>query len=131
MRSGITLYIKSYQDWDRYEAAEQGESVPPLDPQLDAKLFTEELEAPLKLESLGFDSIWTVEHHISPYTMITNPIQLLTFFAGAYEPHQCRHHGGGSTLASSASSCRRHEDAPVRAAWLRSPCPARMNSQSG
>ena len=66
MRSGITLYIKSYQDWNRYEAAEQGESVPPLDPQLDAKLFTEELEAPLKLESLGFDSIWTVEHHISP-----------------------------------------------------------------
>jgi hypothetical protein len=83
MRCGITLYIQGYQDWDRYEAAERGESVPPLDSSLDAKRFSEELESALKFENLGFDSIWTVEHHVSPYTMITNPIQLLTFFAGA------------------------------------------------
>src|SRR3954470_8918704 len=83
MRCGITLYIQGYQDWDRYEAAERGESVPPLDPSLDAKRFSEELESALKFESLGFDSIWTVEHHVSPYTMITNAIQALTFFAGA------------------------------------------------
>src|SRR6202000_2652951 len=60
-----------------------GESVPALDPAIDAKRFSEELESALKFEGLGFDSIWTVEHHVSPYTMITNPIQLLTFFAGA------------------------------------------------
>lgn len=83
MRCGVTLYIQGYQDWDRYEAAERGENVPPLDPQQDAKRFSEELESALKLEDLGYDSIWTVEHHVSPYTMITNPIQLLTFFAGA------------------------------------------------
>ena len=34
-------------------------------------------------EDLGLDSLWTVEHHVSPYTMIPNPLQLLTFFAGA------------------------------------------------
>jgi alkanesulfonate monooxygenase SsuD/methylene tetrahydromethanopterin reductase-like flavin-dependent oxidoreductase (luciferase family) len=83
VRCGITLYIQGYQDWDRYEAAERGESVPRLDPTLDAKRFSEELESALKFEGLGFDSIWTVEHHVSPYTMVTNPIQLLTFFAGA------------------------------------------------
>jgi alkanesulfonate monooxygenase SsuD/methylene tetrahydromethanopterin reductase-like flavin-dependent oxidoreductase (luciferase family) len=37
----------------------------------------------LLVEELGFDSLWTIEHHISPYTMVTNPVQLLTFFAGA------------------------------------------------
>lgn len=83
MRCGVTLYIQGYQDWDRYEAAERGEKVAPLDPQLDIARFTEELDSALKLEDLGYDSIWTVEHHVSPYTMIPNPIQLLTFFAGA------------------------------------------------
>ena len=47
MRCGITLYIQGYQDWDRYEAAERGEPVPPLDPDLDAKRFNEEIESAL------------------------------------------------------------------------------------
>lgn len=83
MRCGVTLYIQGYEDWDRYEAAERGEKVAPLDPQLDIVRFSEELDSALRLEDLGYDSIWTVEHHVSPYTMIPNPIQLLTFFAGA------------------------------------------------
>jgi alkanesulfonate monooxygenase SsuD/methylene tetrahydromethanopterin reductase-like flavin-dependent oxidoreductase (luciferase family) len=83
MRCGITLFIQGYQDWDRYEAAEKGEDAPPIDPELDRKRFTEELDSALKLEDLGYDSIWTVEHHVSPYTMVTNPIQLLTYLAGA------------------------------------------------
>ncbi|WP_068180056.1 LLM class flavin-dependent oxidoreductase [Mycobacterium sp. UM_CSW] len=83
MRCGITLFIQAYQDWDRFEAAERGEPVPALDPAADATRFQEEIESALELEDLGFDSLWTVEHHVSPYTMVTNPIQLLTFFAGA------------------------------------------------
>ncbi|MDH3644544.1 MAG: LLM class flavin-dependent oxidoreductase, partial [Gammaproteobacteria bacterium] len=31
---------------------------------------------------LGFDALWTIEHHFTPYTMITNPLQLLTYLAG-------------------------------------------------
>lgn len=85
MRCGTTLFIQGYQDWDRFEAAERGEPVPPLDPQEDAKRYDEEIDSALKLEALGFDSLWTVEHHVSPYTMVTNPIQLLSFFAGATE----------------------------------------------
>src|SRR5262249_53593102 len=30
----------------------------------------------------GFDSLWTVEHHFTPYTMINNPTQFLAYFAG-------------------------------------------------
>ena len=83
MRCGITLYIQNYQDWNRYEAIERGEAAPALDPQSDVKRFMEEIDTALKLEEQGFDSLWTVEHHVSPYTMTTNPLQLLTYFAGA------------------------------------------------
>lgn len=83
MRCGMTLYIQNYQDWDRYEAMERGETVPPLDPETDWGRFSEEIDTALKIEDQGFDSLWAVEHHISPYTLSTNPVQLLTYFAGA------------------------------------------------
>ena len=82
MRVGISLYIQGYQDWERYLARERGEQRP-IDPTQDAKRFDEEIDSALKFEEQGFDSIWTVEHHVSPYTMVPNPIQLLSFFAGA------------------------------------------------
>jgi len=37
------------------------------------------------VEPLGFDSIWTVEHHFTPYTMVPNSLQFLTFMAGRTE----------------------------------------------
>src|SRR5204863_2866563 len=33
-------------------------------------------------ESLGFDSIFCPEHHCTPYSFGTNPLQVLTYFAG-------------------------------------------------
>ena len=33
-------------------------------------------------EDLGFDSIWTVEHHFTDYTMCPDPVQFLTWVAG-------------------------------------------------
>ncbi len=83
MRCGMTLYIQGYHDWERFEAAERGEAAAPVDPEKDSKRYAEEIDTALKIEDQGFDSLWTVEHHISPYTMITHPIQLLTYFAGA------------------------------------------------
>jgi alkanesulfonate monooxygenase SsuD/methylene tetrahydromethanopterin reductase-like flavin-dependent oxidoreductase (luciferase family) len=83
MRVGLTLYIQNYLDWDRFNALERGEDVPPLEPNTDASIWAEQIESALKVEDQGFDSIWVVEHHVSPYTMITNPIQALSFFAGA------------------------------------------------
>jgi alkanesulfonate monooxygenase SsuD/methylene tetrahydromethanopterin reductase-like flavin-dependent oxidoreductase (luciferase family) len=29
--------------------------------------------------------VWTIEHHFTPYTMVTNPLQLLTYLAGVTE----------------------------------------------
>ena len=83
MRCGMTLFIQGFEDWDRYHAVEAGRDAPPLDPEVDRRRFSEEIETALLAEELGFDSLWTVEHHVSPYTMITNPVQLLTYFAGA------------------------------------------------
>jgi alkanesulfonate monooxygenase SsuD/methylene tetrahydromethanopterin reductase-like flavin-dependent oxidoreductase (luciferase family) len=83
MRVGVTMYIQNYSDWDRFNALERGEDVPPLEPNTDAVIWDEEIDAALQVEELGFDSLWVVEHHASPYTMITDPIQALAFFAGA------------------------------------------------
>lgn len=83
MRCGVTLFIQGYEDWGRYLAREKSDDAPELDPSLDRERLSGEIETGLMIEDLGFDSIWTVEHHISPYTMIPNPIELLSFFAGA------------------------------------------------
>jgi hypothetical protein len=93
LRCGITLHIQSYQDRHEYEAAELGASVPPLDPQYDAKRFTDELGSALKLEVLRAGSISTVEHYSSLY-VVTNPIRLRSFVLvrghGVYESPACR-----------------------------------------
>lgn len=77
------MYVQNYADWDRYEAKERGQDAPALDPAADARIWQEEIEFCLQVEELGFDSLWTIEHHVTPYTMVTNALQLLTFFAGA------------------------------------------------
>jgi alkanesulfonate monooxygenase SsuD/methylene tetrahydromethanopterin reductase-like flavin-dependent oxidoreductase (luciferase family) len=33
-------------------------------------------------EPLGFDSLWSVEHHFTPYTMVPDVVQFLTYMAG-------------------------------------------------
>lgn len=83
MRVGISWLVQNYADWDRFLAFEQGEAVPSVDHVNDSRIWAEEVEAVLKLEDQGFDSIWAVEHHVTPYTMIPNPIQALSFIAGA------------------------------------------------
>jgi alkanesulfonate monooxygenase SsuD/methylene tetrahydromethanopterin reductase-like flavin-dependent oxidoreductase (luciferase family) len=77
------MYFQNYGDWGRYEAKERGQEVEPVDPQTDVKRYGEELDSALAAEEQGWDSLWTVEHHISPYTMIPNPVQFLSYIAGA------------------------------------------------
>lgn len=85
MRCSISLFPQNYGDWDRFEAAERGEAVA-RDPALpDARIFRDELRIGRQVEELGFDGIWTVEHHFTPYTMVTHPLQFLTYFAGCTE----------------------------------------------
>jgi alkanesulfonate monooxygenase SsuD/methylene tetrahydromethanopterin reductase-like flavin-dependent oxidoreductase (luciferase family) len=35
---------------------------------------------------LGFESLWTVEHHFDDYTMCPDPVQFLSYMAGKH-PH--------------------------------------------
>jgi alkanesulfonate monooxygenase SsuD/methylene tetrahydromethanopterin reductase-like flavin-dependent oxidoreductase (luciferase family) len=53
----------------------------PFDALDDAEVYEREIGLALRAESLGFDSIWTVEHHFTDYTMCPDPLQLLGWLA--------------------------------------------------
>lgn len=82
MRVGATIFNQNYADWDRYEAEERGDAVPLRPATSDRQIFAEELDIARIADDAGFDSVWTIEHHFTPYTMVTNPLQYLTYVAG-------------------------------------------------
>ena len=53
----------------------------PEDARSDREVWAEEMRMVEEAEDLGFDSIWTVEHHFTDYTMCPDPVQLLTWVA--------------------------------------------------
>jgi len=85
MKVGVTLFVQNYSDWDRFEAAEKGKPVASRPDFADQKRFHNDLVVAKAVEPLGFDSVWTVEHHFTPYTMVTNPLQYLSYIAGCTE----------------------------------------------
>jgi len=82
MRIGACIFVQNYSDWDRYEAEERGEAVPNRPVTSDRSIFLEELNIARIADETGFNTVWTVEHHFTPYTMVTNPLQFLTYVAG-------------------------------------------------
>ena len=48
----------------------------------DAEVFAEHLALGDLAEPLGFDSLWSLEHHFTGYAMSPSPTQLLSYFAG-------------------------------------------------
>ncbi len=82
MRIGATIFNQNYTDWDRYEAEEKGQPVAPRPTLSDRDIFNQELNLARIADETGFDSLWTIEHHFTPYTMVTNPLQYLTYIAG-------------------------------------------------
>jgi alkanesulfonate monooxygenase SsuD/methylene tetrahydromethanopterin reductase-like flavin-dependent oxidoreductase (luciferase family) len=81
MRVGATIFNQNYTDWDRYEAEERGEPVAARPQRSDRAVFNEELDIARIADETGFDAVWTIEHHFTPYTMVTNP-PYLSFIAG-------------------------------------------------
>ena len=80
MRVGVSLLISNPGDWDRYEArAEAPQGI------ADHQLFDDTLEIASLVEPLGFDALWSVEHHGSPYLLHPDPLQLLAYYAGMTE----------------------------------------------
>lgn len=59
--------------------AENHEDVP--EKGYDLQAYQAELEMACMAESLGFDSLWSVEHHFTGYTMVPETAQLLAYFA--------------------------------------------------
>jgi len=54
----------------------------PDDARSDADVYANELRLASLAEPLGFDSLWSVEHHFTDYTMVPDVLQFLTYFAG-------------------------------------------------
>lgn len=81
MRFGASFFMQNYGDWDRY--AEKGYDRQPA--RADWEVYDEGVHLANLVEPLGFDSIWTVEHHFTPYTMVPNSLQFLTYMAGRTE----------------------------------------------
>ena len=48
----------------------------------DAQVYAEDLALAHQAEALGFESIWSVEHHFTDYTMCPNVFQFLSYMAG-------------------------------------------------
>jgi alkanesulfonate monooxygenase SsuD/methylene tetrahydromethanopterin reductase-like flavin-dependent oxidoreductase (luciferase family) len=51
----------------------------------DDEVYANELRLLEMAEPLGFESLWTVEHHFDDYTMCPDPVQLLTWLAARTE----------------------------------------------
>ena len=50
----------------------------------DDEVYANELRLLDLAVDLGFESIWTVEHHFTDYTMCPDPVQFLTYLAAKY-----------------------------------------------
>jgi alkanesulfonate monooxygenase SsuD/methylene tetrahydromethanopterin reductase-like flavin-dependent oxidoreductase (luciferase family) len=84
MKVGVSLFMQNYTDWDRYEAIEHGGTI--TRPRVhDSQIYADDLRLGRMVEPLGFDSLWSVEHHFTPYTMVPDVLKLLTFYAGCTE----------------------------------------------
>lgn len=79
MKVGVTLWFQNLPDFlDRGKPDDY--SRPPTVP--DAVTFAESLRLADLVEPLGFDSLWTIEHHFGPYGMSCNPFQVFAYMAG-------------------------------------------------
>ena len=57
----------------------------PFDALPDREVWQNEVRMALMAEPLGFDSVWTIEHHFTDYTMSPDPLQFLTYMAARTE----------------------------------------------
>ncbi|HYL59239.1 MAG TPA: LLM class flavin-dependent oxidoreductase [Candidatus Acidoferrales bacterium] len=54
----------------------------PFNKQSDYDVYKDDLRIGDLYEPLGFDSLWSVEHHFDDYTMCPDVLQFLTYYAG-------------------------------------------------
>ncbi|OBJ32781.1 hypothetical protein A5621_20485 [Mycobacterium colombiense] len=78
LETGIVVHPIA-EDWDRYFERDLGRGNPYRS---DAELINEVVSLAQTAESFGYDFIFAPEHHVSPYGLMTNPLQLMAFLAG-------------------------------------------------
>jgi alkanesulfonate monooxygenase SsuD/methylene tetrahydromethanopterin reductase-like flavin-dependent oxidoreductase (luciferase family) len=78
MKCGIVLQPTNFSDWERVFARDWTRSQVVTDAELWARITVLVEDA----EELGFDKVWTTEHHESPYGLIPNPLTFLAMVAG-------------------------------------------------
>ena len=83
MRLSLGMMFQNFSDWDRFLALERGEDDVGEPTVPDWKAWKDHLDVFLQADELGFDALWSVEHHFTPYCLIPDPLQLLTYIAGA------------------------------------------------
>ena len=85
MKAGVFMYPQNRADLERFVAYEASGDHSHSQGNPDDELWEEDLRFGELVEPLGFDQIWTVEHHFSPYAMVTNTLQYLSYWAGRTE----------------------------------------------
>lgn len=48
----------------------------------DHEVYRLEMAMAEQAEGMGFDSVWSIEHHFTEYTMVPDPVQFLSYMAG-------------------------------------------------
>ncbi|MFP6835191.1 MAG: LLM class flavin-dependent oxidoreductase, partial [Pseudomonadales bacterium] len=54
-------------------------------PMPDQEVYAQELAMARAAEPMGFDSVWSVEHHFTDYTMVPDVTQFLSYMAACTE----------------------------------------------
>lgn len=84
MKIGLGMVLRNYMDFDRhFETLAGGQNFTPA--LLDSEIYSTALRLGRLAEPLGFNSIWTTEHHFTPYMLVPNPVSFLTYFAACSE----------------------------------------------
>jgi alkanesulfonate monooxygenase SsuD/methylene tetrahydromethanopterin reductase-like flavin-dependent oxidoreductase (luciferase family) len=79
VKVGVVTFFQNIPDF--LERGKPGDySGPPAVP--DNVCFAESLRLADLVEPLGFDTLWTIEHHFGPYGMSCNPLQIFSYMAG-------------------------------------------------
>lgn len=78
MKCSVGLHPTNSDDWERVLAEDY--TRPPSPP--DHEIWHRALRIVDLADELGFDTLWTTEHHVTPYGMIPNPLTFLAYVAG-------------------------------------------------
>jgi len=78
MKCSVSVHPTNSADWERVRAGDWSRG--PIKP--DHVVWDRALRIVDLADELGFDNLWTTEHHITPYGMIPNPLTFLAHAAG-------------------------------------------------